>query len=344
VTFRRVAAAGVVLLLSGCTSVVGGRGQATGTPSSSASSASTGASSSTSVVTSPTAPPSDVVRTPVQTAIGDPVTADLCTAIGLDALRGLGAGLTPYYDDRQYPPGCSVTLNDGAKPVIGLSVFAGQGEPTVADARTTRTVSGLSVFSYPFDKATGSCRRETKAEGVLLTVDSIQAGTETPDERIACAATDAMADRLAAVVAEANVPRLLLADRSLSALDACKVARKAGITTLPAFTGGVLHTQGFGASCQVRPTSLFLFVDFVITDVARPRGSTPTTVDGHDLYSRASRADFCSYVSTQGRTWDGRYEQVAATATVVGSRTAPAELCEQTSQALARYLTAAGLR
>jgi hypothetical protein len=344
VTARRVGAAVAVLVLAGCTSVVGGRGQPSGTPSSTGARSTASASPSASVVSTPAAPPADILRTPVQTAIGDPVTADLCTAIGLDALRNLRAGVTPSFDDRQYPPGCSVTFNDGATHVVGLSVFASQGRPAAADHRTSRVASGQTVYSYPFDAATGSCRRAIKAEGVLLTVDSAQVGTAVPGKSIACAGTDAMTTRLVAVAAGHYLPRLQLADPSLSVLAACKVVTKAGIRTLPAFAGGAIRTQGFGASCQLRTAKLFLFIDFAIADAARPPGSTATTVEGHRMYSRGSRADFCSYVSTQGTTSDGRYEQVVASATVPVTASAPAELCEQTTLALARYLAAAGLR
>jgi hypothetical protein len=345
---RPLATAGAVVLLAGCTSVVRGHGQAIGTPSSPRSSTTTSTPPSTSVAPSPspspTQPAADIARPPVATAIGDPVTADLCTAIGLDALRGLGNGLTPSFDDRQYPPGCSITLNDGAKPLVGITVFAGVGDPLTSTGRTSRVANGQTIYSYPFDATTGSCRREIKAHGVLLTVDSYPNGDAKPGQATSCAGTDQMASRLAAVVTAGNVPRQPLASPSLSALDACKVAEKASITTLPAFAGSELREQGFGANCQLRPHDLFLFIDFVIADVAQPPGSTPTTVGGHRLSATSSQADFCSYASTQGTTTDGRYEQVTATATVAGSGAAPAQLCEQTAEALARYLTAAGLQ
>jgi hypothetical protein len=88
---------------------------------------------------------------------------------------------------------------------------------------------------------------------------------------------------------------------------------------------------------------VFLFFNFVISDAPRPGTGTPVTIDGHQLYQSAARADLCSYVSVQGTTADGHYEQLAAIATVRPSETAPPQLCEQTGTALAAYLTAAGL-
>ena len=67
------------------------------------------------------------------------------------------------------------------------------------------------------------------------------------------------------------------------------------------------------------------------------------TVYGHRVYGKAPRPDYCSYISTQGTTAAGHYEQVVATATVRPDETAPAQMCEQTEAALGQYLTAAGL-
>ncbi|HJQ44617.1 MAG TPA: hypothetical protein VJ831_16120, partial [Jatrophihabitantaceae bacterium] len=157
-----------------------------------------------------------------------------------------------------------------------------------------------------------------------------------------CASTDAMATRLAKIASVGNVPQLPVPTRSVSALDSCKVVEQADVVGLPAFAKGVVTDQGFGASCEVRPASAFLFFNYVIAVAARPNGARPTTVDGHLLYETSAQPNFCSYVSTQSSLRDGRYEQVAATATTTAA-SPPADLCQQTAQALARFLTAAQL-
>jgi hypothetical protein len=331
-------AVGALVLVAGCTST-GGGGGGKGTRSASTSSANPSPSRSRSA----SLPPADIVRTPVQTAIGDPVTADLCSAMGLDPLRGLGAGLTPSFDARQYPPGCSVTLRNAAKAVLGLSVFADRRTPREAAGRTRRVTAGLPVYGYPYDSSTGSCERDISSSGLRLVVDAFAPGPDKPDQSLSCAAADAMADRIAAVVAAGGVPRLPLAAPSLTALNGCKVVRRAGIPALPDFAGSEVIPRGFGANCELRRGALFLFLDIQIAGSARPRGSNPTTVEGHRLYETSAQGGYCTYVSNQGSTADGRHEQLSATSTVVGTATPPADMCGQTAQALARYLTAAGL-
>jgi hypothetical protein len=257
-------------------------------------------------------------------------------------MRGLGNGLTPSFDTRQYPPGCTVTLRDATTPVLGVSVYGGTGEPPAAAGRTTRTVAGEPIYQYPFDAATGECRREINPLGILLTIDSLPQHSAKPDHALDCASTDAMATRVAKIVSVGVPPQIPIPGRSVSALDSCRVVQQAAITTLPAFAGGSIIQQGFGASCEVRPPSAFLFFNYVIAAAARPNGATLVTVDGHQLYETSAQPSLCSYVSTQGSTRDGRYEQVAASATTTAS-SPPAQLCQQTAQALARYLTAAQL-
>jgi hypothetical protein len=163
-----------------------------------------------------------------------------------------------------------------------------------------------------------------------------------PDPSLDCAASDAMTNRLAEVISTGEVPRLALASPSLAALDACAVVRAAGIVAQPDFADGEITAQGFGASCEVHRKDLFLFVNFVRADAVRPAHATPTTVAGHQLYATSTESGFCGYLSTQGATPDGKYEQLSMAATSSGS-SVPPDLCDETAQALGAYLSAAGL-
>jgi type 1 fimbria pilin len=329
-------------VLTGCTSVVAGRGHAAHSSSTPTGSSGPTKSPSASSASTSASLPRDLLRSPAATAIGDPPTADLCAATGLGVLQGLGGGLTPAFDGRQYPPGCSITLRDGQTPVLSVSVFGEAGTPDAQHGRTTRTAAGQTIYMYPFDTSTGDCRRELAPTGVRLTIDAAPQGGTTPDRGLDCAATDALADRWAEVVAQGQVPRLHLADPSLAQLHACAVVRKAGLSGLSAFAGAQLSDEGFDTSCEVHRGSLFLFFNFVVAAAPHPATATPDVVDGHQLYAVSTQPTFCSYESTQGRTADGRYEQVAASATGASGHV-PADLCDQTAQALARYLGAAGL-
>jgi hypothetical protein len=281
----------------------------------------------------------------VSTAIGDPVTADLCAAVGLDPLRSVGTGLTPTFDERQDPPGCAITLTDkDDKPAVTFSVFAAGAKVRVAAGRTTRTQSGQTVYVYPFDAGAGRCEREIAADGVRIVVDSLAPTGGKIDQATACAGTDALTARLAAAVDDNAVPRLQLADPTISDLNACTIVRRAGIPAMSRFANGRLRSMSFGAGCEVRPADAFLFFNFVISAARQPAGGTSTTVGTHAVYAGPTTAGLCAYFSTQGRTSDGQYEQLAVTATWTGAGAAPAQLCVETKLALGRYLDAAGLR
>ena len=348
---RRLAAARVLvlaavgLLATACTSTTNGIGHAGRSPSrtsSGSSSTGSGTSQDPSTIGAPTNPPADFGRTPVDTSIGDPGTADLCSAVGADTFSGLGVGTTTA-DPVQYPPGCSFTLSNASGPVLTVSVFAARHQPPDSDGRTTRTASGLDVYSYPFDAQTGGCIRDVVAHNVRLVADAITRGSAAPEKQLSCAATDALANRLAEVAANGSVPRLSLAHPSVVDLSACSVVKVAGITALSAFASGDVLRRGFDVNCEVRTDALFLFINAAVAATAPPTPGTPVSVDGHDLYEIASHSGFCSYASVQGTTGNGKHEEVTAAATAPGNDKPPANLCAQTAQALALYLTAAGL-
>lgn len=344
---RRAACLIALLLVTGCTSSHAKRSTAPSRPTTAPSrTATTSDSNPASASTTPRPVPSgSASRKRVSTAIGDPVTADLCAAVGLDPLRHVGTGLTPTFDARQDPPGCAITLADtNGKPAVSFSVFATGAKVREAAGRTTRTESGQTVYVYPFDAAAGRCEREIAAEGVRIVADSLAPTGGKVDRATACGGTDATTARMAEAVADDAVPRLQLADPTISDLNACTIVRRAGVTALSTFAGGRLRSMAFGAGCEVRPADDFLFVNFVIDAERRPAGSTTTTVGTHAIYAGPTTPGLCAYFSTQGRTSDGQYEQLAMTATWTASSAAPAQLCVQTKLALGRYLDAAGLR
>lgn len=337
----------VALLAAGCTSTSRPHGARSSARSATASApapttSASGGTSSEPTTSEPDFPPPEFARARVDTAIGDPVTADLCAAVGLATFGHLGT-LTASFDARQFPPGCSVTITTAAGSTFAVSVYAARRPAPSSADRTTRVSSHQTIYAYSFHAATGSCRRAMVADHIKLMVDSFAAGTEKISQSVACAATDAMADGLAAAVAHHSVPRLSLAARSLSEIAACPVLKEAGVTALTAFASGALIRRGFDENCEVKTKRVFLFVNFAIADDRKPAGSTITTVLGHRLYELESGTGFCSYVSTQGSTDDGRYEQVAAAATAADAAKPPAGLCAQTAEALARYLDTAGL-
>lgn len=331
------------LLLTACTSTTGGSGRTASTPGRSGP-ASTLPGSTSSVPPGPTPSPvpAALVRSPHHTAIGDPATADLCAAVGLAPFANLTPAVTASFDARQYPPGCSITLAEARGPVLAVTVFAAKHGPRPATGRHRRTASGLPVYAYPFDKVTGSCERDITADAVRLVVDSLTRGPAIVDAGLACGATDAMTDRLAQAVTAEAVPRLVLAQPSVTEFNSCAVAQQAGITSLADFATAHLIRRGFSVNCELESAQVYLFINVAVASGRSAQG-TPHTVGGHPLSEVAARPGFCSYVSQQGATPDGAHEEIAAAATTADSGKVPHALCGQTAQALAAYLTAAGL-
>jgi hypothetical protein len=202
--------------------------------------------------------------------------------------------------------------------------------------------SGLTVYAYKYDSRTGGCERDIVARGVRLVVDAYGLGSTGAPVSLSCAGTDAMANRLAAVVAAGDVPRLAIASPSLSALDGCKVVKRAAVGPLSAFAGSRIIGRGFDVNCELKTARVFLFLTFEIA-ASPPADAKVTTVEGHRLFRTEAAGRYCTIVSTQGATPDGRYEQMSATATTAGAATPAAGMCGQTALLLARYLTAAGL-
>jgi hypothetical protein len=227
--------------------------------------------------------------------------------------------------------------------VLTVSVFAARNAPPDADGRKQRTASGLPVYTYPFDPHTGGCERDVVADNVRLVADAISRGSAEPDEHLSCSATDAMANRAAEVAARRSVPRLSLAQPSVLDLTACAVVRHAGITELGDFASAHVIRRGYAVNCEARTDAVFLFINAALAATAPPPRGTPESVGGHDLFEIASRPGFCSYASVEGTTGDGQHEEVTAAATAAGTGKPPAGLCDQTAQALALYLTTAGL-
>jgi hypothetical protein len=288
-------------------------------------------------------PPPDLARVPADSAIGDPVTANLCAAAGLAPFQHLPGGPSAAFDPAQYPPGCSITLSNADQPVFTVSVFAAKHPPHPADGRTETRVQGLPVYRYPFKESTGSCERDVVAPGVLLVADTLARGAVKPDSGLACAAADAMAERMAAAAAGGSVARLALAAPSVTELDACAVAKQAEIASSGTFAGANLRRRGFDVNCELRTEGAFLFLNIALVDTARAVPGETIRVDGHELQQTSVQPSFCSYASPQGSTGADLQEQVTATATAPGPGTPSADLCADTAAALARYLTAAGL-
>lgn len=340
---RLIVASVAVALLSGCASVVSGHGAASVSPSPTGP---TGFPASGSGSVSPVAPSTTASgfarfpRRPVPTAIGDPPTADLCTAIGLSALSHLG--YPPKYGTSQPPPGCYVQLTKSGQRVASVDVYASTEPPQAQPGRRSTRQSGLVVYVYPYESSIGDCERDVVAQRVFFHVHAF--ANEVPASRkraVACNGTAAMTTRLAQVVAAHEVPRLSLADPSLSAMDACAVVQASGLLSQSRYTGMKLAPDAFGSGCTLSKGSTYLYFDYSLVQHVPVPDTRPVVTHAHQMYAYAANGSgYCTFGSVQGTTGDGKHEVFELSANSSSSDTA---LCDATQQALATYLDTAGL-
>lgn len=150
---------------------------------------------------------------------------------------------------------------------------------------------------------------------------------------------------LAAAVAATSVPRIAVATPSLTSLDACAIVKAAALSSLPVLAGTTPTEDAFGSGCELSAKSLFFYLDTAIADKSVPVTAKAVSIGGHRIYASTSNGGgYCTFISVQGRTADGKNEQLVASSNSYYRSKAPTELCAQTGQALAKYLDTAGLR
>lgn len=327
-----------VLSVAGCSSatVITGSGRAVA-PSG------TSTTPDSPSVPAPSGPTQDrYPRQDVSTAIGDPVRADLCGAVGLAPFAGLG--FTPAFADVQVQPGCTVRLTRAGKVVLSVFLYATEPRSVPSDPkRVRRTESGVTAYAYPFDPAAGNCERIVLARGVQFTVDALtRVANGAPNRTNSCAGTDAMTAALAAAVAKRSVVTLPVAPSSLSSLDFCDAFEAAHREGLPFYAGAELVSDGFGVECTITSRSFTFFLDFEIARARRPADSTPVTIGGHHVLAGSSNdTGHCDFWAVQAPGPRG-YERISASADYSATG-GSATLCDQTGKALAAFLDSAGL-
>ena len=318
-----------VLALAGCSSVVDGTGATVA-----ASPTKTGGSTS-SAAPGPVAFPRKIITTG---ALSDPVSVDICTAIGLPAMSTFG--YLPEFSDIVVPPSCAVRMSKNGVRYFTVNMYADYaGRVSTGPGRTVSSLSGLPVYSFPYDKSLGNCQRNIAVAGATIKVNVVPnraAGTPNPTD--ICRGANAMTARLAQLSATgaAAFPRLALASPSLSRFDFCAVLKAVDLTKYPGFAGGVISDDGFTSECAIDKGGLYL--DFELGTAGPPPETHLQSVGGHKLYTDDDATTFCDWYSVQGSTSAGKSERLA-----LSSNITPAGLCTQTGQLLAAILDKAGI-
>jgi hypothetical protein len=329
-----------ILMVSGCTSVVQGHGDAV------RASAGAGPTQFPSASASSSAPPatSRFARTPVSTIIGDPVTAHMCYFF--DAALMDTQQISAETSFRSYQPGCDIHVyGDDDDRSMYVQLRGLSRAPSLAGAAKV-TASGLAVYRHAYAKASRDCERDVRADAHLwVTIDAYPDGDHPFSAKTTCTETDAAATSLSAGIAGHPNETFLLPDNSLSALDFCKVLRAADLGAAPMLAHGRFSSPSFGSECVLRTSSAELTVQYVIGPELTGSSWTPLLLAGHHAYVYAAGSgDGVSYLSVQQPTQDGGwYEQIEADGYALSGSVSGAALATQAGDALAAFLDAAGL-
>ncbi|HEU5266765.1 MAG TPA: hypothetical protein VFU35_08690, partial [Jatrophihabitans sp.] len=290
-----------------------------------------------------TAVPARFARAPVSTAIGDPPSTDLCSAV--DVSDFAQPGYRPAFADSQFPPGCTIRLTKSDGSHVSVSLYGTTSASGAAPGRTTKRVAGLTVYYYPFKSDFGECERDVLAGRIVFTINAFTPkGTTgaTPDRTVNCTATDLLTTKIALAVSARALTPLHLATPSVISLDSCRIARAAGWTAVPAFAGAPPTADAFGAGCSLTSSRMSVYLDPMLAKDASVDNARPVSADGHQIYASTSNdASDCALTSVQGDTPDGRSEQLYLSA--YATKTVP-QFCQEVTAAFGRYLTVAGLR
>ena len=319
-------AAGLALLLAGCTSTVSGHGSGPPalrfpTPSTSGTSA-TPRPSATSSAPSP--------------GIGDPGAADFCQPVQ-------AASFQASFDDPQYAGSCTLTVSRGGVPQLGLDVVA--LPPERARPRpmgTARTVEGLPVVAFQADQF--SCERDIWLREIVLAVSADSFGTTTARQAM-CSAADRLTRQEARAVSTATLAERPLARPTLVGRDMCRGVNARDLQGAPG--GGVLTVEhnAYGFNCRATNPTYSLGVQVVFHDTSVKSQGT-TTVRGHRLvwFDAEGIGSVCQVVSIQKPTTNPTIvEGVGMYLVTKTGRPAGQELCNLLTDEAAKVLDRLGL-
>ena len=295
----------------------------------------------------PAAPPvatAGLLRPTTRTRIGDPATADLCSTVGYDAFDNVQG--SPEDADRQYLPGCQLTVS-AAAGTVDVVAWVGDQRALTTKGRTVRRLSGFPVYAYPYANDGDECPRYVLAGSFQVEIRVFADGDASrPGKALACGVTDDMTRAMAAAVRAGKVPRLALPAPSITRFDACKVARAARVTSaVDGLAGARFTRRQLGEQCTISVSGF----DVVVSTArdwsnGRPEDVSDATVGGHPIFvlGDLSPGSECGYISSQDDV-GGKYEEVVVLAIADDGNMLPQDACTSAEQVLSRYLDTAGL-
>jgi hypothetical protein len=320
--------------LCGCTATVSGHGSAADRPAPQPTPAGSSTAPGAAAV------PRDLVtRTPVSTAIGDPMTAQLCATLDTAALgRALGvsaASAFPAADEQR--PGCALVFARGDTTAAEVVILATAQALPQPGSVVTRHSSGLVVRDYDHSERADECDRDVLVRGAVLRVSVL--GVTEVDQ---CAGADAAVASVAAAVVHHHVTHRPLPRTSVLGLDACKVAAYAGIDTQNDFRIPVKVDDRFGGGCEYDSQDT-LYLSYQTQQEAKPSGYHVVRVEDRSVWASDSNGPgACGYLAVLPVDSTGAWEAVTALASA-DPDSETSDLCDETGESLVLFLDAAGL-
>jgi hypothetical protein len=282
-------------------------------------------------------------RHAVETAIGDPVTADLCGALKEDPLSEL-MGPYPAYsagpDPYQSFGTCTMDVKGSAGLVFQVEVAALDPMSFHVPRRgTMRRLLGVQVKSLPSTR--DSCDRVVVADRVVIDVHAI-AKLQGATSSVLCRAADMAVSDLAASITSGSIDRRSSGEpRSVTDLDLCTAARSAlGRNGLP-LKGAQVHGSSFGAACVATGNTFALSIDAaLIFNGGGLENDAPVTYDGH-RFVQGHFSSGCRLVSKQNTARDGQQIEIIRFRLTQSESTA--NVCQVLGDAASQILAALAL-
>jgi hypothetical protein len=247
-----------------------------------------------------------VQRAKVDTALGDPLRADLCSVVRPAAPRS-GPAWMDSDDDRRlgncwFETGYGVAGVDKHVGRVGahLEVLPTSFEHRPPDGAHQRHSHGITIESYP--RSGTSCRRYVRLTGVTLLVDTYR---DDPDALAAwyCATADDLVAGVVDTMTGAGFDRLPLASPTIATIDMCHTLTRSDLVGLVGQGDPTEYIADFGALCEWRSSTYDVTVSSSVTRDFSKILADRATVGGHPLIldTYADGPTVCRYSSPQGR-------------------------------------------
>jgi hypothetical protein len=232
------------------------------------------------------------------TAIGNPRTVDLCSAISFDRFDRYG----------RVGPALPVTPEDcwfyvtppGAKSDVRMSAFVYGLSPY--DANNTdiriRNVAGQSVYFYPF--ADRYCRAMIAGLQVAIGIEADdQSGRQSQAQL--CAMRDTLVTQLSTAVTAHRLRHRVYGSNSLTAVDVCDQL-DSGALDIPDAKDLELRERQYGEGCELDNAaySIEVWVGLRPPPVVPGPGGKRLNLGGHAIVQPAKAdPDYCAIVAQQ---------------------------------------------